>query len=161
MSLIAEALKKAEAAPPEKSPIPNKSTAVYRLTLLGCVVLVLLGIERVTRRPTPEEPPQQQAASTLPPAPAPVEPEPPPSPQAVAPPAPAPVTEPPSHLSGPELLFKGTLQDSSGKTLALINREIVQQGDRVREMTVVRVSPDSVELQDESGKTKTLRRLEN
>ncbi|GEM_PF-2974511 len=151
MSLIADALKKADApseqrrqdAPP---PFPEnsapKSHAVYRLALVGCVGLVLLGIAQVTRRPARVAPVQTAHAVSE-----------------------TPKKSAPAGVMGKQLLrtalgemaLTGTLRSADGKSLALINNEVVGQGDQVRGMTVVQVNPDSVELQDDGGKTKTLK----
>ncbi len=144
MSLIADALKKAEGSStnPPPPPSPSRPLWLYRAALLGSVGLVLGGLAWVAQRP--------------------------PVPAKTAP-APAAQMEPrPAKNSGMQLLrtargemaLNGTVRGGNGQSLALINNQIVQPGDQVGGMKVVQVNPDSVQLQDQSGKTKTLT-LEN
>jgi hypothetical protein len=146
MSLIADALKKAEISPedrpqaeqpsPEPSPRPDGLT---RGLLILCVGLVLVGIAQVTRRP---------AARTAPAA-------------AIAKPSAAALPES-SKKPGIQLFqtaqaglaLSGTLLDNNGESLALINNQVLKEGDQIRGMRVVKVNTDSVELQDQDGKRK-------
>lgn len=145
MSLIADALKRAElslenppaAPPPSPKPSP-RPYGLYRGALLLCVGLVLVGIAQVTRRP--------------------------PAPTAALPKVSAPVLPEPSKESGIQLfraaqaglVLSGTLLDSNGESLALINNQVLREGDQIRSMRVVKVNTDSVELKDQDGRTKTL-----
>ena len=156
MSLIADALKKAEASPEHgrKDGLAPKSYAwVYLLVLAGCAGLVLLGIAQVRRRPETPIPPPEPAAQEAP-APLPAPEAPIPTPQleipVPEPSVPAPPMEPPIALNG--ILLSG-----DGRPLAVINQEVLQPGDRVQGMRVVRVNTDSVELQDKNGGMKTLK----
>ena len=144
MSLISEALKKSEGS---SSNLPTPPTSprrlwIYRAALGGSIGLVLLGLAQLAARPSA---PAKGAS------------------------APAVRTEPrTAKTSGMQLLrtargemeLNGTLSGGNGKSLALINNQIVQQGDQIGGMRVVQVDPDSVQLQDQNGKTKTLR-IEN
>ena len=53
-------------------------------------------------------------------------------------------------------VLTGILLDRRGESLALIDNQIVKEGESVREMRMVKVDQDSVELQDQNGKTKRL-----
>ena len=182
MSLIADALKKAESSPgyrhkdvlpsftPKNRP-PQPPAWAYRLLLAASAVLVLLALARVSRRPEPPAhldpvpaPATQEvpAAPVAPATPVPAAPE-PPAPQ---PPAPAAVSPSPfaSPVAGKQLIARaqrlslnGIMLSGDGRPLALINQEVLQPGDRVRGMTVVQVKMDSVILQDKRGKTKILK----
>ena len=142
MSLIADVLKKADTslkAPQDVSPSSPKPLWIYRAALVSSVGIVLLGLALVTRRPAP--PAARTSAST------------------------AGAGTYSTQSRGIHLLRKaqglsGTIRGGSGASLALIDNEIVQKGDRIRGMTVVQVDPDSVRLEDRSGKAKTLT-LEN
>ncbi len=140
MSLIADALKKADTSSGtlQGSPPPStKSLWLHRAVLIGSVGIVLAGVALVTRRPAP-------AART--------------------PGHPAVAESVPAKSSGMQLLrmaqgglgLSGTIHGGQGESLALIDNQIVQKGDQVQGMRVVQVNSDSVELQDQDGKTKTL-----
>ncbi len=153
MSLIADALKKAEISPEDRpqaeQPSPEPSPRPYGLTrglLILCVGLVLVGIAQVTRR---------TASPATRPAPA----------AAVAKASPPPALPEPSKTQGIQLfqaaqaglVLSGTLLDSNnGESFALINNEVLKEGDHIRGMRVVKVNTDSVDLQDQDGRMKTL-----
>lgn len=147
MSIIADALKKAEVSP-EHSPRPY---GLYMGILVVCVGLVLAGITQVTRRPV------SPAVRTAAPAAQPVPAAAPEKPSAEALPA-------SSETQGIQLfqaaqaglVLNGTILDSNGKSLALINNQVLREGDPIGSMRVVKVDTDSVELQDQDGKAKTL-----
>lgn len=142
MSLIAEALRKAEKSSSESSPgapRPQGPIWAYRGILLSCVGIALLGLTQLARRPATasrEHPAAVSAAS--------------------------------GKTSGARLLrsarsnlaLSGTIRGGDGKSLALINNEVLQEGDQIHGVRIVQVHPDSVEVQDRGGKTKTLK-LEN
>lgn len=140
MSLIADALKKADTSSgtPQGSPPPSsKSLWLHRGLLIGSVGIVLAGVALVNRHPAP-------AARTL------GHPE---------------VAEAvPAKSSGMQLFqaaqaglaLSGTLRDDNGESLALINNQVLKEGDQIRGLRLVKVNTDSVELQDQDGKTKTL-----
>ncbi len=183
MSLIADALKKAETSPdyrrkdvlpsfaPKNRP-PQPPAWAYRLLLAASTALVLLAIARVARRPERPVPPVQSPAPVIqeiagpaPEAPIPAAPAAPPQLPALEFPAAA-VSS--SHFASPvpgkqlvsraeRLSLNGIMLSGDGRPLALINQEVLQPGDRVRGMTVVQVKVDSVILQDRRGKTKTLK----
>lgn len=160
MSLIADALKKVELPsedrphaepqppPPEPSPRPD---GLYRGLLIVGVGLVLLGIARVTSHPA--APGVKAAAPAARPAPVAVLPKTSPT----APPESA-------KASGIQifqvaqagLVLSGTILDNNGESLALINNEVLREGDQIRNMRVVKVNTDSVDLKDQDGRTKTL-----
>lgn len=152
MSLIADALKKADSPsenPPQASPSsPEPPPRPYGLTrglLILCVGLVLVGIAQVTRRPT------SPAIRTAPAA-------------VVAKTSPTTALPVASQKPGIQLFqaaqaglaLSGTILDSNGESLALINNQVLKEGDQIRGMRVVKVNTDSVELQDQDGRTKTL-----
>lgn len=140
MSLIADALKKADTSSgtPQGSPPPSpRSLWFHRAVLIGSVGIVLAGVAVVTRRPAP-------AART-------------PGRLAVAEAVPA--KSPGRQLfqaAQAGLALSGTLRDNNGESLALINNQVLTEGDQIRGLRVVKVNTDSVELQDQDGKTKTL-----
>ena len=148
MSLIADALKKAEATPPPPSPeLSQRPYGLYRGILVASAGLVLAGISQVTGRPS--------SPATRQPEPAPAAP----LPKPPSPPLPAPSQTPGIQLfqAAPMgLTLNGTLLDNTGESLALINNQVLREGDQIRSMRVVKVNTDSVELQDQDGKTKTL-----
>ena len=157
MSLIADALKKAEASPGygrKNGPAPKSYAWVYLLVLAGCAGLVLLGIARVRCQPeTPILPPVPEVQETsVPPPPVPEAPVPAPQLEISAP-------EPsvPAPPTAPLLALNGILLSGDGRPLAMINQEVLQPGDRVQGMRVVRVNIDSVELQNENGETKAIK----
>ena len=157
MSLIADALKKAEASPEygrKDGPAPKSYAWVYLLVLAGCAGLVLLGITQVRRQPeTPILPPAPAVQEApAPPLPAPEAPVPTPQLEIPAPEPSVPV--PPTDLP---IALNGILLSGDGRPLAMINQEVLQPGDRIQRMRVVRVNIDSVELQNENGETRTLK----
>lgn len=139
MSLISDALRKADTGsgmPPEEPP-SNKYLWIYRTSMVAAIAIVLVALAVLTRAPSG---PRQTAAVYI-----------------------TPKTQV-AQTSGTNLLRKaqgtmglsGTMVGTDGESLAVVDNQIVQKGDRVRGMEVVRVNPESVELQDQSGKTKTL-----
>lgn len=140
MSLIADALRKAESTSPgtPTPPSPN-SLWIYRALLLGCVAVVLAGLGAVTQRKT-QAPAQKSAAAAA---------------------APAPVAQKSGGLNllrtaQGGLSLKGTVRGGNGKPLALINNELVEEGGSVRGARLVRVDQDAVEL-EQDGRTRTLK----
>ena len=139
MSMIADALRKAESASPSTPTPPSPhSLWVYRAILVGCVAIVLAGLGAVTRQRAPS-PAQNTPAAT---------------------PAPAPIAQ---KSSGLKLLrtaqgglnLSGIVRGGSGKPLALINDELVEEGGTVRGAKLVRVDQETVEL-EQDGRTRTL-----
>ncbi len=141
MSMITEALKKAEAtsetsgAPVDLPPSPSSPPLwIYRAALVGCVAVVLLGIAHFTHRP------EIRAAV----------------PAQIAKVAASPPVQRLLKLAQANMVLNGIIQGQDGRSLALIDHEVVQEGDPIRGMRVVRINPRSVEIQDGAGKTKTL-----
>ena len=163
MSLIAEALKKAEAASGSPDPPAPASTPfwIYRAVLAACVAVVLLGIAHVARRSAPVNPPVAaveiaQAAAPATPAAASV--------QLAIPKATTSTAKMRNHLLGigrhsrpePNLMLNGIMLSGDGGRLALINHQVIQPGDQIQGMRVTRVNLKSVDLQDKEGKTRRL-----
>lgn len=138
MSLIADALRKAESTSPASPPPPSPSSLwVYRALLLGCVAVVLAGLGVVAQKKT-RQPAHVQSA--------------------------APAVAAQQKPAGLQLLrtaqrdldLNGIVRGGSGKPLALINDEIVEEGGRVRGARLVQIDPDAVQL-EENGKIRTLK----
>lgn len=141
MSIITEALKKAETtsetsgAPVDLPPSPSPPPLwIYRAALVGCVAVVLLGIAHFTHRPAIRAAVPAQTAKVA---------------------AATPVQHL-LHLAQADMVLSGIIRGENGGSLALIDHEVVQEGDPIRGMRVVRINPRSVEIQDGAGKTKTL-----
>lgn len=139
MSLIADALRKAETTSPASPPPPSPGSLwVYRALLLGCVVVVLASLGLVAKR---------RARTTAVPA-------------ATAAAQAAAKREP----SGLQLLrtaqrdmrLNGIVVGGPGKPLALINDRVVQEGDHIQGARLVRIDPDTVQL-EENGRIRTLK----
>ena len=139
MSLIADALRKAESTSPASPPPPSPNSLwVYRALLLGCVAVVLVGLGMVTKRRA------QGPARVQPAAPA--------------------VTAAQAKPAGLQILrtaqrdmsLNGTVRGGPGKPLALINGELVEEGGQIRGAKLVRIDPGTVQL-EENGKTRTLK----
>ena len=139
MSLIADALRKAESTSPASPPPPSPGSLwVYRALLLGSVAIILAGLGAVAKRRT------QPPAHVQPAAPA--------------------VTTAQQKPTGLQLLrtahrdlnLNGIVRGGSGKSIALINDEVVEEGGRVRGAKLVRIDPNTVQL-EEGGKTRTLK----
>ena len=166
MSLIADALKKAdpplenppqaELPSPEPSPRPY---GIYRGVLIVCVGLVLLGIAQVTRRP-PASPAVRSASQIVRTASPAVQSAPAVTLPKGSPPAFPELSKAPGiqlfRTAQAGLALSGTILDNNGESLALINNQVLKEGDRIQDMRVVKVNTDSVELQDQEGRTKTL-----
>lgn len=139
MSLIADALRKAETTSPASPPPPSPGSLwVYRALLLGCVVIVLAGLGVVAKR--------RARATALPPT---------------AAPAAVPVAK--RETGGLQLLrtaqrdmrLNGIVRGGPGKSLALINDQVVEEGDQIGGARLVRIDPDAVHL-EENGRARTL-----
>lgn len=139
MSLIADALRKAESTSPASPPPPSPGSLwVYRALLLGCVAVILAGLGTVAKRRA------QQPARVQPASPA--------------------VTAAQSKPAGLQILrtaqrdlnLNGIVRGGSGRSLALINGEVVEEGGQVRGARLVKVDPEAVQL-EENGKTRTLK----
>ncbi len=138
MSIIADALRKAETSPADSpSPPSPKSFWAYRMLLLVCVGLVLAGLGWVTQRSENRPAPATQIRSE-------------PSPQKSA------GLKLLRSAQG-ELALNGIVQGGRGKSLALINNQVVEEGDQIRGKRVVRVESDAVQLQEDSGRIRTLK----
>lgn len=140
MSLIADALKKADTSPgtPQGSPPPSpRSLWLHRAVLIGSVGIVLAGVAVVTRQPSPaaRTPGNPEVAGAVPAKSAGMQ---------------------LFQTAQAELALSGTLRDKNGESLALINNQVLKEGDQIRGLRLVKVSTDSVELQDQDGRTKTL-----
>ena len=138
MSLIADALRKAETSPADfPSPPSPRSFWAYRVLLLVCAGLVLAGLGWITQRHT-RHPSEVRLAKT----------------EIVS-----------RKSAGLKLLrsaqgemsLSGIIQGGGGKSLALINHQVVEEGDQIQGKRVVRVEPDAVQLQDNAGRIKTLK----
>jgi len=140
MSLIADALRKAESSSGQTPTPPSpKFLWGYRALLAGCVGLVLLGLGIIARRP---------ASAPLPPTAGQTARE-----------------EKPRGLdllrgAHREMSLNGNVRGGDGKALALLNNQLVEEGSTVEGVKLVKVGANAVELQDEAGRTRTLR-LEN
>ena len=133
MSIIADALRKVEGrSGPATGPGAPRPVWPYRLLLLGCAAAVAVGLARIARGP--QQPPL------------------PPTAQQVAAPQPAP-------LRGSWAL-QGIIRGGPGSSIALINDQVVQEGDPIGGKRVLRIEEASVLLQDEAGQAKTLRLVE-
>ena len=139
MSLIADALRKAESASGQAANPPSpKSLWGYRALLAGCVGGILLGVGILARRHTPSSTP-------LPPT----------SGQTVK-------AEKPRgfellRAANREMSLNGIVRGGDGKSLALINNQVVEEGSTVQGVKLVSIRQDGVELQDTEGRTQTLR----
>ena len=139
MSLISDALRKVDSSM-GTSPVPpsGRSLWIYRVLLAGSVLLVLVALGVVTRTPAKQGAPQTEAA---------VPPE----------------TEKPAFPSGftllrhaeSELRLNGIVQGGDGKSLALINDLVLEEGESIRDTRIVRVESDRVQL-EENGTIRTL-----
>ena len=138
MSLIADALRKAESASPDSpQPPPQGSLWAYRALLLGCAAVVLAGLGVVAKRRTPP-------ARVSPAA------------RAVAAAQQRPAGLQLLRTAQRDLNLNGIVRGGSGRPLALINDEIVEEGGRVRGAKLVRIDPDTVQM-EENGKVRTLK----
>ncbi|MBI3312232.1 MAG: hypothetical protein HYZ88_01740 [Candidatus Omnitrophica bacterium] len=136
MSLIADALRKIEtpaASLPEKETKPP-SLWPYRLGLAVSILAVLAGLTWVTQRDSSNKAPMKTARSTA--------------------------SLQPSEMASSVLLFKAERQmtlsgivTGSGKPMAVINNNLVEEGETVRGMKLVRVLPDQVEMEKEGKRT--------
>ena len=144
MSTIADALKKAEtSSETPNSPPPSPTPLwIYRAALVGCVVVVLLGIAQFTQRSAPVA----AAPTGVIPNPSP--------PAAAAPPKTS--VQRFLQLAQGNLVLSGIIQGRDGRSLALINNQVVQEGDQIQGIRVVQVNPKSVEIQDGAGRTRML-----
>lgn len=141
MSLIADALRKAESTPGGATPPPPspRSLWVYRALLATSVVGVLVGLGWAATRHPGSRPPQKVAQTK-------------------------PIVEAPSKPIGNILLqtaqkqwaLTGIIQGGNGKALALIDNQVVEEGQTFRGAKVVRVAADRVDLEEE-GRIRTLR----
>ena len=137
MSLIADALRKAESASPASPPPPSPSSLwVYRALLLGCVVVTLTGVGVVAKRRTLPATGRENV------------------------PAAAAAQQKPAGIqllrtAQRDLDLNGIVRGGMGKPLALINNEVVEEGGRVRGAKLVRIGSNTVEL-EENGRTRTL-----
>ncbi len=140
MSLIADALRKADApvtAAPPSSPAPKKSWSYWGIGALA--LLVVLGV-RIALRPSgrPSSNPPGSAAVPR------VE-------------SPAPVGLNLLRSAEGQWRLNGIVQGGSGKSLALINGQVVEEGGSVSGAQVTRVASDQVELETENGQSRTLK----
>ena len=138
MSLIADALRKAETSPADfPSPPSPRSFWAYRVLLLVCAGLVLAGLGWITQRHT-RHPSEVRPVKT------------------------ETVSQKSAGLrllrsAQGELSLNGIIQGGGGKSLALINQQVVEEGDQIQGKRVVRVESDAVELQGDSDQIKTLK----
>ena len=137
MSIIADALQKAE-TPSTASGLPPspRSLWAYRVLLLACVGFVLLGLGWITKHPGNHPPAVAQARTKS-------------------------TSQKSTGLkllrsAEGELSLTGIVHGGDGKSLALVNNQVVEEGDRIRGRRVVRVESNTVQLEDASGRVKTL-----
>lgn len=139
MSIIADALRKAESPSPASPPGPGspRSDWLLRVLLLGCVAGAAAGLFKLARgaQPARQAPLPPTGSATPQPTPAPV----------------LPLKELRGHWA-----LQGVLR-GGGAPMALINNQVVQEGEQIEGKRLVRVDPDSVDLQDEGGQIRTLR----
>lgn len=137
MSLIADALRKAESTSPASPPPPPPGSSwIYRALLLGSVVVILAGLGTAAKRRA--HPALVQPASPIVTA----------------------ARQKPADLqilrtAQRNMSLNGTVRGGSGKPLALINGEVVEEGGQVRGAKLVRVEPEAVQL-EENGQSRTL-----
>ncbi len=137
MSLIADALRKAESASPASPPPPSPSSLwVYRALLLGCVAVILAGVGVVAKRRALPPTGRERASAA------------------------APAPQKPAGLqllrtAQRDLDLNGIVRGGEGKPLALINNEVVEEGGRIRGAKLVRIGSETVEL-EENGRVRTL-----
>ena len=133
MSLIVDALRKAESKTTlaQSNRAGSRSLWIYRLLFLGSIGLVVLSSGLlINHLPV-------KGAATATPAPAPALPN-----------ALFPAKRP--------LRLTGVMNSADGERLAIINRQVLGEGETVQEMRLVRIHEDSVEL-DHKGETSVLR----
>ena len=119
----------------------------YRVLLMACVGMVLAGLGWVTHRSGNHPAPVTQVGSKA-------------SPQtkiASETPYQKPAGMDLLRSAQDELALNGIIQGGSGKSLALINQQVVEEGDQIQGKRVVRVEADAVELQGDSDQIKTLK----
>lgn len=141
MSLIADALRKAGVSspltPPPAPGQPPKARWIYAAFGIGCVGLALTLWARLPRRSPSVEFSVARETST-----------------------PAPASSQPIGLNllrGAESQWRlnGIVKGGEGRSLALINGQVVEEGDPIRGARLIRVSQDQVDLEEE-GELKTL-----
>ncbi|MBI3322796.1 MAG: hypothetical protein HYZ94_03850 [Candidatus Omnitrophica bacterium] len=138
MSLIADALRKADSTSPSGPTPPSPSSLwVYRALLLGSVVVIGAGAAAVAKRRAP-------AAAARPAA------------AAVAASRPRPAGIQLLRTAQRDMDLNGIVRGGPGRPLALINGEVVEEGGRVRGAQLVRIGDDSVQL-EENGQLRTLK----
>ncbi|MBI1953237.1 MAG: hypothetical protein HYS41_03850 [Candidatus Omnitrophica bacterium] len=142
MSLISQALQKADHPAPAAAPPPagGKPRWLYGAASLAALALLVVLIPRGARRGVESKPAMTAAASN-----------------------PAPTQLAKANL-GLNLLrsaesqwrLSGVIAGGQGKSLALINEQVVEEGGTIGRATVTRVTRNEVDL-EEDGQTRTLK----
>ncbi len=140
MSLISDALRKADSSGgnPPPSSLSSRSLWIYRILLVGSVLVVLTALGVVTKVPKGLSPSRSEAVKPLRPT----------SPKPLG-----------SLLlrqaeGGPHL--EGIVRGGNGNSLALINNRILKEGDAIQGSRIVRVENDHVQV-EENGAIRTLK----
>ncbi|MGE5307604.1 MAG: hypothetical protein ACM3OC_00790 [Deltaproteobacteria bacterium] len=124
---------------PKKTGLPLGKYALYAVCVIAGIGIAKVAFDRLTTRFAPKAPVAARAASV------------PPRPYTVQPPAPAPVQQ---TLDAVKKKVKQTVEPfelngiclSGSETFALINNQMVQEGDEVDGATVVKIGEEEVEL---------------
>lgn len=178
MSLIAEALKKAEqqqrlapnaatvspAAPPKAKP-PRRNGLWLLLILISLLTAAAAGFVWWTESLKPSPAPPQATIIPEPPPVEPVMPELAKEPVAAEPAEPAPaepeLVQQPQKPPAPALSLTGIVRGASAKdSFALINNKTLREGDIIEGLTVIAIGEKGAELRNESGEIQFLT-LEN
>lgn len=141
MSLIADALRKAESSPdpePEPPEPSRKSLWPYRAVLVGLAVMVLVGLGVLKRSTSDTLPPTAGVTA------------------GTASKTPQPLGIQLLRQAEGNLSLSGIVRGGEGKSLAVINGRVWQEGDTVGATKLVRVEPDWVEV-EENGEVRTLK----
>lgn len=149
MSTILKALRKAEEeanrgilppSPPPRRPEKGRGKSLlFLLVILGVLLGVYLGLHfRRRGRGAVQERARKEAVPPPAPAPPPVKPPPAPPPVAAAP-------EEKKEEGPPEFRIEGIMY-SQEKPVALIEGRILQEGDKIRGVTVVKILPRAVQF---------------
>ncbi len=141
MSLIADALRKAGSSPdpdPVPSESPRKPLWPYRAALLGLTAMVLVGLGLLKRQADRPLPPT--AGLTAP----------------AAAKAPQPLGIQLLRQAEGSLSLSGIVRAGEGKSLAVINGRVLEEGDTVGAVRLVRVESDQVQV-EENGTVRTLK----
>ena len=141
MSLIADALKKADTSPAALPPSPKASPRGWIYLGIGaCAFLVTMGI-RSALHPADSSPPRRSRPAVT----------------AANLETPAPRGLNLLRAAEGQWRLNGIVKGGPGKPLALINGQVVEEGGTIQGAQLVRVASDEVELSTETGQTRTLK----